>query len=161
MARRKSSTPIMNWDSIPNDLFYQTDGGRFISKFPYEKNDCTVISLGVVLNIDYDSAHKILADLGRDLFEPFSVQVHLSEFAKSGTVLNNHIITNIPFPPKKGKERMYVAAFCALYKTGKYILNCPKHVLAVKDGIAYDTEWVPDDIVMNAYRFDKITVVGS
>lgn len=158
MTRLKSSTPIMNWESIPDNLFYQTDGGRFISKYPQERNDCTVISFGVVTNIDYDEAHKFLNELGRDLYEPYSLQVDLNEWAKDGTVIYNHIVTNIPFPPKKGTERMYVAAFCALYRTGKYILNCPKHVLAVKDGIAYDTEWVADDIVMNAYRFDRIRI---
>lgn len=43
------------------------------------------------------------------------------------------------FPVKAGQPRMNGERFCKRYPKGTYILQMPKHVVCVKDGIIYDT----------------------
>ena len=149
---------IITWGKggMPTDTFKHSDGGRLTSKRPNEDNDCAVRALALALRISYDDAFDFLELHGRIRNNGYHINHLLSDYLKprNPRPLFGHKVTRIPFPSKKGYQRMYVAAFCALYPTGVYLLRMTRHVSTCIDGIIYDTWWSPTEIVYAAYRIE-------
>ena len=138
---------------------YQVSGSSEIAKG--EKNDCVVRAVANACDVNYDQAHKYVAETfdrkkgkGTQLFttllktnkemvfdevgqlDLFTQGIkrtvkHLGDMPKHGGKLSN--------PKYKHKKVAYtVKEFAQRFNKGNYILEVAKHALAVKDGVVVD-----------------------
>ena len=138
---------------------YQVSGSSAIAKT--EKNDCAVRAIANACGVNYDQAHKYVADTfdrkkgkGTQLFtallktntemvfdnvgqlDMFRQGIrrtikHVGDMPKLGGELKN--------PKYKHKPVAYtVKEFARQYNKGNYILAVAKHALAIKDGVVVD-----------------------
>ena len=138
---------------------YQVSGSSEIAKG--EKNDCVVRAVANACDVNYDQAHKYVAETfdrkkgkGTQLFSTllktnkemvfdevgqldlFTQGIkrtvkHLGDMPKHGGKLSN--------PKYKHKKVAYtVKEFAQRFNKGNYILEVAKHALAVKDGVVVD-----------------------
>ena len=149
-----AAKPLVVWKGgIPNTFRY-SDGGRHDSKHTHEDNDCTVRAIAIAFGISYDDAYNFLRYHGRKPSDAYQIHELLSDYCKQKLLFNCQI-SKIPFPTRKGYQRMNMAAFCHLYPTGTYILSCLQHVSTCIDGIIHDTWWRPNECVYSAYHIIK------
>lgn len=115
--------------------FRKFDAGALDRPKGAPKEDCQVRALATARNIPYEDAWALL----------YLVQ---GELRRCAFALVESLTANDPrfgvkralaFPAAKGKPRMTGAAFCMRYPRGRYILRTSHHVVAVKDGVLYDT----------------------
>lgn len=100
-----------------------------------KSGDCQVRALSVALGVSYREAWQMLYTMqGERSACAFELVEELH--ARTSSL---HVVREISFPAKKGKKRMTATAFCISYKRGRYILQMPHHVAAVKDGKLLDT----------------------
>ena len=148
---RRAVMSTVDFDKSVRSLEYfwvNSDGGRSISKRPAQKNDCTVRALAIARNLPYDDAYDILKEAGRKCSRGFDFVGWMSEQSWA---------TKLAFPAVKGQRRMSPAQFCRDYPIGHYILRVSKHVIAVKDGVIFDTfENRPDRCVYSAWSIKSI-----
>ena len=138
---------------------YAVSGSSEIAKG--EKNDCVVREVANACDVNYDQAHKYVAETfdrkkgkGTQLFttllktnkemvfdevgqlDLFTQGIkrtvkHLGDMPKHGGKLSN--------PKYKHKKVAYtVKEFAQRYNKGNYILEVAKHALAIKDGVVVD-----------------------
>ena len=126
-----------------------------------EKNDCVVRAVANACDMNYDQAHKYVADTfgrkkgqGTQLFtmllktnkEMVFDEVGQLNMFEQGVKRTVKHIGDMPknggklFNPKyKHKKVAYtVKEFAQRFKTGNYILTVDKHALAIKDGVVVD-----------------------
>ena len=126
-----------------------------------EKNDCVVRAVANACDVNYDQAHKYVADTfgrkkgqGTQLFtmllktnkEMVFDEVGQLNMFEQGVKRTVKHIGDMPknggklFNPKyKHKKVAYtVKEFAQRFKTGNYILTVAKHALAIKDGVVVD-----------------------
>lgn len=120
------------------------------------KNDCQVRALATATGIDWENAWHLLFERQRiakachfNLLDCLEQQARYDmpegEIDKKGIprsylgFFGIEMKREISFPAKKGQERMKVADFCKKYPKGRFILQVANHVVAVKDGVFYDT----------------------
>jgi hypothetical protein len=143
---RRAVMSVVDFDRSVRCLEYtwvNSDGGRSTSKRKAQKNDCTVRALAIARQLPYDDAYDILKEAGRKCGRGF-------DFVK--WIETQPWATKISFPAVKGKPRMTPAQFCRDYPKGTYILRVTKHVVAVRDGVVFDTfENRPDRCVYTAW----------
>ena len=109
--------------------FQQTDAGRKDSKRKKQDNDCTVRTLSIALDIDYDDAYDYLAASGRKCSKGFHFIPHLR------SKMNVQYET---FLAVRGRPRMNVDRLVEARPTGTYIVSVAKHVFILRDGVAFD-----------------------
>jgi len=138
---------------------YQVSGSSEIAKG--EKNDCVVRAIANACDVNYDQAHKYVADTfgrkkgkGTQLFTTLlktndemvfdnvgqlnlfqdgvkRTVKHIGDMPKLGGKLKN--------PKYKHKPVAYtVKEFARQYNKGNYIIAVAKHALAIKDGVVID-----------------------
>lgn len=96
--------------------------------------DCQVRALCVALGIPYREAWQMLYTMqGERSACSFEL---VEELHVRNSLLN--VVREISFPAEKGKERMTAVTFCKIHKRGRFILQMPHHVAAVKDGELLD-----------------------
>lgn len=144
---------LVNWRGKIPDTFIFCDGGKMDSNYQFESDDCTVRALAIAFDQPYNVIYEFLARHGRLKNNSYTIWMLLNFYKKTG--LFDCKITYIPFPTRRGVERMYVAAFCYLYPTGIYLLSSRNHISTCVDGLIYDTWWNPREIVYNAYKIEK------
>jgi len=123
--------------------FTHSDAGRSqswrvtYSGYSKKGGDCVVRALAHVHDVGYDEAYDTT---------PIDAVIDTNEWlAAQG-------FERIPFPAVKGKKRMTRRDFCLQYRTGRYLLSEAHHLVAVIDGVAYDTFGGADRCVYSAWR---------
>lgn len=129
--------------------FCQDDAGRGQSRRPKQSNDCTVRAVAKAGGFEYDMVYDLFMKSGRKAGRGFD----LKSWAKKGVICGRKLVWS-PLQAVKGQPRMNIAKFTETHKTGTYILRVTKHVLAVIDGVVYDTfESRPDKCVYGYWQF--------
>lgn len=143
---QRASMSFVDFDGHTELLAYHwvlSDGGRATSRRPAQRNDCTVRALVIARGLSYDGAYDCLKAAGRKCSRGFDFARWMSRQTWA---------TKLSFPARKGERCMTLAAFCGSHPEGTFIVRVAKHVLAVKDGVAYDSfENRPDRCVYCAW----------
>lgn len=101
-----------------------------------EYGDCTIRALSKALNVTWLEAFELTLPLCRE-FQLMPNYMFFSSHAKeTGAALG--LIYN-PISNKKGSKRPTVKEFAKSHPTGRYIVKVAHHVVAVVDGVYYDT----------------------
>lgn len=133
---------------LPSYQFVMDDSGRSASKRPKQDNDCTVRALAKACALDYDVAYEKLQAAGRICNRGFDFK----KWAKTNKVYERSF-TWKALQAVKGQPRMTLAKFAEEYDDGYYIARLSKHVVAVCNGVVYDTfENRPDRCVYGYWR---------
>jgi len=99
-----------------------------------DRNDCQVRALTTARGMRYQDAWALLYKIqGQRQACSFTLVECLRENDERFGV-----IRPIPFPAKRGMQRMNGAIFCRLFREGRFILRLAQHVVAVKDGVLFD-----------------------
>ena len=98
--------------------------------------DCQVRALSKVLNISWLEAFDLTIPICRELqtYTIFDCNLEKTKEAMSTLGFIYHTISNA-----KGSKRPTVKEFAKTHTTGKYICKVANHIVAVVDGIYYDT----------------------
>lgn len=106
-------------------FFEYNDGGRSLSSFKDEDNDCAVVALAIALKISYDDAHRRLEIHGRK--------------NKRGTSFFKLFLTKIKdYDIEVVDFRSTVFRFMQNKPIGTYIIGCRDHAFCVDNGIIKD-----------------------
>lgn len=104
-----------------------------------ETNDCVVRAVASAFDIQYDKAHKWVADkfnrkprkgtfgfpIGMDTMSTNKTRFN---YKKTKTIEAENLTTN------RGKSKMTVGTFAKEYNIGTYILRVTGHAFTIKDG---------------------------
>ena len=138
---------------------YAVSGSNETAK--QEKNDCVVRAIANACDVNYDQAHKYVAETfgrkkgkGVDMFIPTMMHVKEMKFDEVGQLdLFKTGVTRkvkcLGYSPKQGgklintkykhKPVAYtVKAFAQKFKKGNYIVAVKGHALAINDGVVVD-----------------------
>lgn len=138
---------------------YEVSGSNATAK--KETNDCVVRAIANACDVNYNQAHKYVADKfdrkkgkGTQMFMSTLDQVDQMSFDEVGqlNMFNEGIVRSIKSlgkGPKQGgklintkykhKPVAYtVKAFAQKFKKGNFLLAVNKHALAIKDGVVVD-----------------------
>lgn len=106
--------------------------------------DCVIRALSKVLDKDWLATFDDIIPYARELQGmPNSKHVYTAYLQANG--FEYHGISN-----KKGTKRPTVDSFAKDHKTGTYFVRVANHVVAVVDGVYYDT-WDSGDCSMYGY----------
>ena len=140
---------------------YEVSGSSEIAK--REKNDCVVRAIANACDVNYNQAHKFVADKfdrkkgkGTQMFTYVLDKVKKIEFDEEGQLdlFGNGITRELKCvgkAPKQGGELVNpkykhkpvaftVKEFAQKFKRGSYILAVKGHALAVKNGVIIDNK---------------------
>lgn len=136
-----------------NYPFIKTLAGREYSKRQKQVNDCTVRTLALALNKDYDFIYDFLAKVGRGSGKGLSNEDWKELMTRNlfGYTFKWHF-----FPSVKGNSRMNPHKFCNSFPLGTYIANMAHHVAVFVDGVLYDeTALRPDKCIYGVWEVIK------
>lgn len=139
----------------------KSDGGRSLSGFLHERNDCTVRALAVLTEAGYERAHNALAVAGRKDCDGFRFgdwryrgRIPMGLLANGGR--KGHIIPiysgEVARIVRQAGARTF-ARVSAVLNTGKWIFESTDHVAAVVDGQIYDAFDSSRRRVVALYRY--------
>lgn len=125
-----------------------------------EKSDCVVRAIASAYDIQYDKAHKWVADTfnRKPRKGTFGFPIGMNKMSDNKTRMNYKLTKTID--PKNlttngGRSKMTVGTFVKLYDKGTYILRVTGHAFTIKDGTVIgntnDAEQVRK-IVKNAWK---------
>lgn len=111
-----------------------------------ESNDCTVKTVSVLCNIDYETALKLFLERGRKKNKPTTMDVLRSVIEHLNySMVEVDIKDIINQYPGKQKEVLtnitsnHPKRFNSVWKNGKsYLMNTKGHVLPIVDGVNHD-----------------------
>lgn len=125
-----------------------TDGGRSESPWPKARNDCTVRALAITCDIPYREAYIGLREAGRVGGQGF----HMRPWAAQAVVNDRRFVWRA-FQAVRGEPRMNPPTFSREYDKGVWIVKTAKHVIAVIDGVFYDTfDAYPERCIYGAWE---------
>ena len=104
-----------------------------------ERADCVVRAIASAYDIEYDKAHKWVADTfnRKPKKGTFGFPIGMNRMSDNNTRFNykrtktiddKHLTTN------GGKSKMTVGTFAKEYNTGTYIIRVARHAFTIKDG---------------------------
>ena len=108
-----------------------------------EENDCTVYAVATAFGMEYDAAHKEVADrMKRQEGEGVS-RKNILEALEEGTVLNGKTVTRVIKTPTKVYKvygntvprQIRLSSFVKDYPEGTYLILTRGHALTLKDGV--------------------------
>lgn len=111
-----------------------------------EENDCTVYAVATAFEMEYDAAHKEVADrMKRQEGEGVS-RKNILEALEEGTVLNGKTVTRVIKTPTKVYKvygntvprQIRLSSFVKDYPEGTYLILTRGHALTLKDGVLMD-----------------------
>lgn len=111
-----------------------------------EENDCTVYAVATAFGMEYDAAHKEVADrMKRQEGEGVS-RKNILEALEEGTVLNGKTVTRVIKTPTKVYKvygntvprQIRLSSFVKDYPEGTYLILTRGHALTLKDGVLMD-----------------------
>lgn len=107
---------------------------RYYNPNPLKKEtgDCVLRAMCKVLDKDWDTVYKELAEIGFELKVPMTMDECWKEY------LIRHGFTYHGIKVKKGSKRPTVSSFAKEHKKGTYILRVANHIVACVDGYYYD-----------------------
>ena len=107
---------------------------RYYNPNPCGRNepDCAVRALCAALQIDWDTAHKMLCDMSREMC------TMPSSDAAWGAILRQHGFVRTIIP-SSCPDCYTVADFCEDFPSGTYVLALGGHVVTVRDGVLLDS----------------------
>ncbi len=108
-----------------------------------ERNDCTVHALAALLGIPYIEAYVKMLELGRKPKRGF----HWYKVAKHFGLVET---------PWLHRRRVHSVVQDPSVKQGRYVVQVPRHVFAIVDGVIHDTgNPRPARIVKKVWRMPK------
>lgn len=108
------------------------DGGRGSSQRPKQRNDCVVRAAALVVPRAYDLIYDYFAERGRKCSRGTKHRIFKPWFESLGA-------SKTVYQAVKGQARTTLGDFVGRQIPGRHIAQVANHVLAVIDGIAYDT----------------------
>lgn len=116
----------------PNYKYYQPNRKDLKDKY----GDCTIRALTKVFEISWLEAFRLTI--------PYCESYQCSNIFDMPRVLVTEVMEDLGFKytgvsNAKGTKRPTVASFAKTHKQGRFIVNVAGHVVAVVDGIYYDT----------------------
>ena len=113
--------------------------------------DCTVRAISKALDLTWVDAFKLMI--------PYCIEYQVTNIFDCPIKTRKEILSELGFEytgvsNKRGTKRPTVSSFAKEHKTGTYIINVANHVVAVVDGIYYDT-WDSGDCSVYGY-FKKL-----
>lgn len=125
-------------------------------------NDCQVRALATATDISWNAAWAMLYERqGIRKYCHFELLNSLKEMEDDTfslidgiSFLHFDVVDVISGQPKKGQKRMTVKDFCMKYKKGRYIVQVANHVVAVKNGVFYDTHDCSHSCVYKAWEVE-------
>ena len=126
-------------------IFKKYDAGKG-KRQPGQNGDCQVRALITASGMGYAEAWDVLYRLqGKYRTCGFDLCYYLErgELGAGKTM---------SFPAERGKSRMTAGEFAEKHPKGSYVLRQAHHVVAVEDGIVYDTFDCTDRCVFRAWR---------
>lgn len=108
-----------------------------------EKDDCAVIAVAMALNVSYEKAHRMCAELGRPdgkgmttaaLIILFKRELNLSEIKPADMIARYPKAHRI----LKSVTTHHPERFNKVWRDGRYILFCNGHVAYVDNGVTHD-----------------------
>lgn len=122
----------MSKDDSRHYKYYQPNEKDHKDKY----GDCTIRALSKVFNISWLDAFDMVTPICREYQVSGIFDVPIKERAE---MLSELGFTYTGISNKRGSKRPTVESFSKEHKTGTYIVNVANHVVAVVDGLFYDT----------------------
>lgn len=113
-----------------------------------EKNDCTVYAVATAFDLDYDAAHKEVADrMNREGGQGVKRSSVLNALAE-GTTINGKTVTRVIKSPTKTYKvygntiprQLRLSSFAKENQDGTYVILTRGHALTLKDGVFMDNK---------------------
>lgn len=125
-----------------------------------EKSDCVVRAVASAFNLEYNKAHKWVADTfnRQPKKGTYGFPVGMNKMSVNKTRMNRKLTKTIDskdLTTNNGKSRMTVGTFVKEYDKGTYILRVTGHAFTVKDGSVIGNPNDADQIrkvVKNAWK---------
>ena len=129
-----------------------------------EKRDCTVYAIATAFDLDYDTAHKEVAErFGREEGKGVKGSVLLEGLAE-GTTINGKTVTKVISSPRNTykvygqvvSRQVRLSSFVKNNQEGTYVILTRGHALTLKDGTLVDNLNSPKTkaIVERAFKVD-------
>ena len=125
-----------------------------------ETRDCVVRAIASAYDLEYDKAHKWVADTfnRKPKRGTYGFPVGMNRMSDAKTRMNykrTHTIDPKHLTTNGGKSKMTVGTFAKLYDKGTYILRVSGHAFTIKDGTVIGNPNDADQvrkIVKNAWK---------
>ena len=125
-----------------------------------EKADCVVRAIASAFNLEYDKAHKWVADKfnRKPKKGTYGFPVGMNSMSTNKTRMNRKLTKTIDskdLTTNNGKSKMTVGTFVKLYDKGTYILRVTGHAFTIKDGSVIGNKNDADQIrkiIRNAWK---------
>lgn len=113
-----------------------------------EKNDCTVYAVATAFGMDYDAAHKEVAERMKRQEGEGVARKNVLEALEEGTVLNGKTVTRVIKTPTKTYKvygntiprQVRLSSFAKENPQGTYLILTRGHALTLKDGVLLDNQ---------------------
>ncbi len=99
-----------------------------------EYGDCVIRALTKALDLEWLQVFDELHPISREFQIPFNCRPCYEKYLSEVKHFEYHGISN-----RKGVKRPTVREFAKSHKTGKYVLRVAHHLVAVVDGVYWDT----------------------
>lgn len=111
-----------------------------------EKDDCTVYAVATAFGMEYDAAHKEVADRMKRQEGQGVARKNILEALEEGTVLNGKTVTRVIKTPTKVYKvygntvprQVRLSSFVKENPEGTYLILTRGHALTLKDGVLMD-----------------------
>lgn len=111
-----------------------------------EKDDCTVYAVATAFGMEYDAAHKEVADRMKRQEGQGVARKNILEALEEGTVLNGKTVTRVIKTPTKTYKvygntvprQVRLSSFVKENPEGTYLILTRGHALTLKDGVLMD-----------------------
>lgn len=111
-----------------------------------EKDDCTVYAVATAFGMEYDAAHKEVADRMKRQEGQGVARKNILEALEEGTVLNGKTVTRVIKTPTKVYKvygntiprQVRLSSFIKENPEGTYLILTRGHALTLKDGVLMD-----------------------
>lgn len=113
-----------------------------------EKNDCTVYAIATAFDLDYDTAHKEVADRMTRQEGQGVKRSSVVEALAEGTTINGKTVTRVIKSPTKTYKvygntvprQLRLSSFAKENQEGTYVIITRGHALTLKDGVLMDNK---------------------
>jgi len=111
-----------------------------------EENDCTVYAVATAFGMEYDAAHREVADRMKRQEGQGVARKNVLEALEEGTVLNGKTVTRVIKTPTKTYKvygntiprQVRLSSFVKENPEGTYLILTRGHALTLKDGVLMD-----------------------
>ena len=119
------------------------DGGRNLSRRPYQINDCVVRALAIACRVKYDDVYDKLKRAGRKSHQGFDLDEWLGV---------SPVCTLQRTFTKVNKKGLTVNNFVSRHSKGTFLIMNHHHVWVVIDGVHHDMIRVKDQPLASIWR---------